>query len=485
MADAVSAILGNPPQPVNPLQIISGWQDYANKVQEGKNMQQQLLNLQLQNQTGQQALGQTMAQRHSQIMAGLSVLPDDQLPGAAGKALDDELATGQIDQQRYDVLKNRVTANASNPSALRADILTGLIGNLAGPQALAALSPQVVNQDIGGQIVPRVMPSPVQALQGQTNVGFAGGAINRSLPPGYQETGGQIVPVGGAAGQPTLNRTLTPGESTQLQPRMVQNPDGSFSVVTQQIGQWNPGMAPQAGKLGGGNYPGPSATAVPLGTQEKLASDQQAYQTDQNRVGALQTGTQSLGKALSALNMVATGAGTEGLARMRSYAVSLGNIAGLDTGGVNVQDMNRAELEKYLTDYARQSGTAGRSDEALTAAFKSNASGSINNAAAQDVVRTNIGRDRQSIAATMTAPNQQGSGYASHKSNLMLNTDPRGFAWDTYTPQQKAQIVKETQGSQGKNSPEYQKLARAVGMAQQLKMLNFSAPQPQNVNAAP
>jgi hypothetical protein len=489
--NAVQAIQGNPPAtaPYNPLAVASQWQDYQNKLQANALMKQQTSNAQLENQTGQQSLATTMAKRHNQIMFGLATLPDSQLPAAAQAALNDEIKTGQLDPQRAAVMQQRLTENMNNPSALRATITSGLISNMAGPEAIKALTPQITNTDIGGQMVPQVAPSPIALATGTTpSLTLAPGTLNRTQPPGYQNTGGQLVPVGGSAGAPTLNTTLTPDQSTGMVDQLVQNQDGSYSVKQIQRGQQNPGVAAagtksgSGGGLGSGGYPAPAPVTMPMGTQDQLASDLKTYQADKQQVPVLTTGTQSLNKALDALNAVATGAGTEGLAKMRSFAVSLGNILGVDTRGVNVQDMNRAELEKYLTDYARQSSTAGRSDESLNAAFHSNASGSINNAAAQDVVRTNIGRDRQTIAATLTQPNQQGAGYTAHKTEYATNTDPRGFAWDTYTEPQKQQILKDAAGSQGENSPAYQKLLRSIGEAQKLGLLNLNRTQPANVN---
>lgn len=520
MAD-VQAILGNPPKPVDPLAQISGYQQLANQVAQNQLTQQQTQNALLANQTGQQELGQKMAMRHAQVMAGLLTLPEGQLAGGAQKALDDELATGQLDQQRYNVLKQNIADNANNPTALKQQILSGLIGNLAGPEALKALTPGLQMLNIGGQEVPLQTPSQAGMVGGALNISpqagitIGGGPIiNRSLAPGLQDVGGQIVPVGGAAGSPTLTRTLppqvedvggakqviggaygtptsltktlTPEGGVALQQQLVKNPDGTYSVQSGNVGQLYPGVAPKGLSVGSGNYPGPQTQNIPVGKTEQIAKNTDQFTTDQQAVPALQTGTQSLGKALDALNAVATGAGTEGLARMRSYAMSLANVLLPNqlqqlTGGVNIQDMSRAELTKYLTDYARQSGLAGRSDAALESAFKANASGEINNAAAQDVVRTNIGRDRQTIAATMTSNPQTHNEY---KQNFSNTTDPRGFAWDTYTEPQKQQILKEVDPHNTHDTPEYKKLARAIGNAQKLGMLNFNKQQPANVNVS-
>ena len=121
MADVnVNAILGNPPPAIDPLKLANSYQDYQNKLQLNQNMQ-------LQNQTGQQALAQTRVQRHNQIMFGLINLPDDQLPGAAKQALDAELATKQIDPQRYAVMSQHM--QQMTPAQLRREISAGRCQN--------------------------------------------------------------------------------------------------------------------------------------------------------------------------------------------------------------------------------------------------------------------------------------------------------------------------------------------------------------------
>lgn len=485
--------------PANPLQVLSGWQDLANKQQLNKNMK-------LANQTGQQDLGQKMAMRHAQIMFGLSNLPDDQLPAAAAKALQDELQSGQIDEQRYSVMKQQLDSAGGDSTKIRPMINSGLISNLSGPEAIKAVmgdqgaynaGPNTIfygrSGQLGqnpGQMTPQAviqnLPGPQMTDLGPSIVPTSGGApigapLTKGIGPQMTDLGGGVQPTNnGQATGPVLPYTLSPGQAVQQQSRMVQGPDGKWVVQTSQLGQANPNLAPPGmrtgGTLGSGAYPGPPQTNVPVGApeqqQKQQGNDLEQFQTDAQRVPALTTGVQSLNKALGALQQVATGAGTEGLARMRSFAVSLGNVLGVDTGGVNVQDMNRAQLEKYLTDYARSSGTAGRSDAGLEAAFKSNASGSINNSAAQDVVRTNIGRDRMSIAFAQDAPDKTGVGYSQFKANQVNKYDPRGFAWDTYTPEQRQQIIKETQGKQGDKSPEFRKLATAIGTAQRLGLLD-------------
>lgn len=516
-ADAqVQAILGNQQlsKPMDPLATLSGWQDLANK-------QQQLQNAKLANQTGQASLAAQMQSRHFSNAASLLTLDDNQLVPASKQLLDQELANGVIDQQRYDVFKSQIdqAGQTGNTSQIRTMARQMMIANMPAPEQANLLLNKSGMVNIGGQTVPWTQSGA--GTPGGSQVQFSGGlpgqAINNTQSPTYINAGNANFPVGGGAGAPIVNQgfapslhdtggavtpmlngqpagpstpyTLNPGQSTALQQRLVPDGKGGFEVKEKTIGQWNAGVAapgtkgaPPGGPLGSGNYPGPPVTSIPQGQPQQLESDQKLYQSDKASVPSLTTGTQSLGKALGALNAVATGSGTEGLAQMRAYASSLGNVLGINTGGLNVQDMNRAELEKYLIDYARQSGTAGRSDEALNTAFKANASGSINNAAAQDVVRTNIGRDRQSIAAALSAPNPQGAGYSAYKADLATKTDPRGFAWDQYTKGQQDQMIQDAgpKGSTARN-----KLMKAIAMGQKLQLSTGSAFTQPNVNNAP
>lgn len=506
----------------NPLQILSGWQDLANKQAQNAQIKASTANTEQSTATSQQALGEAKQKRAAQVLYGLSNLPDSELGSAAQQSLQDELKSGTIGQDEYNAHMNQVQQvlqkSNGNGASLRPYINGMLATTMAGPQAAQFLTGTPVDVDNGSQFSGGIrggigssapgavmstgpsytkLPGPANIDVGNEILPTSGGrpvapGLDKGFGPSFQNLeGGLGTFKNGQQVGNTVPYSLSPGQATQLQPRTVQNPDGSYTVVEKQLQQWNPALAPAGSKsgpggpLGTGSYPQPPTTSMPLGTTGQLDKDQALFQKDKEALPTLVTGTQSLNKALGALNAVATGSGTEGLAKMRSYATSLGNVVGIDTKGVNTQDMNRAELEKYLTDYARQSGTAGRSDAGLEAAFKSNASGSINNAAAQDVVRTNIGRDRQRIAATMSSPNPQGSGHSSYVNDYMTKTDPRGFAWDTYTPQQQQSMLDQAKGTEGKANPNYQKLARAIGEAAKLKLLQQQAFTQQNVNAQP
>lgn len=493
-------------------------QDLVNKQQDNLNKQQELENAKTTNDTAQRALKEKASDDFARLAYGLSLKKD--LTGQDAKdavyhyaLLNPGLLTPDMVTQFYQQIdstpagqlngKLREFGTSRLPQKDLQDMTytKGWFDNGLNKTPYVMSNPggadttNVGNPQWSGPVYQK-FPEPEITDLGDVKRPTAGGLqvapdMDKGIPPQILNTqGGHQPVVKGKASGPAIANTYTPEQASQLQERLVPDPDhpGKFIIQQKQLQQWNPSLAPAGSKaappgsaLGTPGYPQPPEVTMPQGQGTQFATDQKLYNEDKAAVPTLQTGTQSLNKALIALNMVDTGAGTEGFARMRSYAVSLGNVVGLDTGGVNVQDMNRAQLEKYLTDYARLSATAGRSDAALEASFTSNASGHINNAASQDVVRTNIGRDRQRIAAVMLHEDETGGGYTKGKADYALKTDPRGFAWDTYTPQQQAAIKKEVE----KNPEAQQKLIKAIGDAAKLKLLNGTAFTLPNQNAAP
>jgi hypothetical protein len=402
--------------------------------------------MQLQNQTGQQALAQTMVQRHNQIMFGLINLPDDQLPGAAKQALDAELATKQIDPQRYAVMSQHM--QQMTPAQLRREISAGLVANLGGPEALAALSPKITDTNLGGQQVGRMTPSPLELA---TNPGAAAvttipGAIDRTQAPEYINTGGQVQPVGGALGTPTLGTTATPGELISQQTRDATQADveafakqGIQIKVGQQItqamidrliqqGRSNLISPSQGGAGGGGGQPartvppvnaagqpvGPATpagltpavspapsqgqrtmstapggavvTSAPPNTGKENEQDAQAYGAHLAAAQSFPQENQQYTSALGALRSVRTGPGTETLNHWQSFiqAVSPDIAKKL---GINPSDVESFdEAKKYLTNLANGATGQAKTDMQTALGQVSNPSTSISNQAAQKML---------------------------------------------------------------------------------------------------
>lgn len=478
MADVnVQAILGNPPKPVDPLTQISGWQDYANKVAQGAQIRQET-------KTSKQALSQKMVTEHNQDFVSILATPEADRYRVAREIIDRRTATGGMDKKTSEVLGKLIDQHKDNPAALGQLALRGLVGNLSGPEALKALNPQIDIKDIGGHMLPTATTSPVQQLQGvPPGVSVLPGGFNKTQPPGYLNSGNQQIPVGGGLGTPTINQGLTPEQATNIQGTWQQDANGNWVKRQETVGGANPGLAPPAmrqggGPLGAGGYGGPKPVDVPIETEKRIEQGQTAYTEDQKSVPALQGGVTSLTKALHSLNNVATGKGTNMVQLVREYVTSLANFAGVDIGFTGDQAADRAKIDKFLTEYARSGGLAGRSVEHLQAAMSANPSGEISNAAAQDIVRQLIGKDRQAIAAVQGSPGAQG--HLDSKNKTVTSTDPRGFAWDQYTKAQQDEIIKKAKGSKGEDSEDFKKLMRGIAIANRQKM--FTAPPPANVN---
>jgi hypothetical protein len=78
------------------------------------------------------------------------------------------------------------------------------------------------------------------------------------------------------------------------------------------------------------------------------------------------------------------------------------------------------------------------------------------------VLRNDIGKARQEMAAYLTAPDKTvGAGFGTHAADHAARTDPRGFNWDQYSETEQKEIEKSV-GPAG--SPGHDALARAIGM---------------------
>jgi hypothetical protein len=205
-----------------------------------------------------------------------------------------------------------------------------------------------------------------------------------------------------------------------------------------------------------------------VGSPEAIAADVGRFKTDQAALPAAQTAVQSLQKAQHALELSNTGRGTESVHNIYAFLQS----QNIPTPGLsNTSDVANYDLaHKYLLDYARSQGAAAKTDLQLQTSEGANASTGISNAAALNVVKTNIGRERQKIAQVTEAPNPNGLGYGSHASSFANGTDPRGFAIDSYTPQEVSKMVSSM------TDAEKTKFYKSVGIAQRLKLLNVAPP---------
>jgi hypothetical protein len=311
----------------------------------------------------------------------------------------------------------------------------------------------------------RIMP------YSQTDAGAALAQVQgpfRETESGQERFFGRADPVSGAF-RPANSLPLTLGPETATQPvewtvaderqaRILGQPVGAKIVINRAqqarllgggaaagpAGQ--PGGSPAAGGRGGipagaGGYPAPSipSLATPPTTNPV---DIEAFSKDQATIPDRQRAVQTLDKALKASTLAASGKGAANINQMRQFLATMtpswANSLGFKP--FEVANMNYDTMNKYLTDYSRGVAVGG-TDMARAQAEASNASVHISPEAARDVIRTNIGRERQDIAKTLTSPNQS-LFYTKHAAEFAGGTDPRAFAVDHMTKKELQDMIK-------------------------------------------
>jgi hypothetical protein len=158
----------------------------------------------------------------------------------------------------------------------------------------------------------------------------------------------------------------------------------------------------------------------------------------------------------------ATGKGAAGINDVRSYLQTLGL---LPQGAVKEQ-----ELFEIARKYAERSmlDAAGGASTDLGKRMQETASpGTILSTSANfELMRNDLGKSLQTVAAYKDHPDKTGAGYLENRAKLADVTDPRGFVWSLYSPEEQAKINAEVE----KNPDAAAKLHKAIGMAQRLQL---------------
>lgn len=221
----IAAIRGNFPavQLQNPLDTASKYQSLKNAQTENELQQQQLQNAQLANKKGTFELNNANSNRGAQVLYSMTNMSDDELKG--GKvlhgALQDAVKQG-MDPNTAAVIGQRIDEITQKGGDANGHLYRPLLGRLfattlAGPDALKALGNTTSVTDSGGQLVPTATSGPLAQNPSQTTFGnqAPGQALTKTLPPGYQDTGDGLTPVGGALGSPPLTKGLSPQDMTR------------------------------------------------------------------------------------------------------------------------------------------------------------------------------------------------------------------------------------------------------------------------------
>ena len=240
--------------------------------------------------------------------------------------------------------------------------------------------------------------------------------------------------------------------------------------------------APNAPVGAAGAPPGAVLAGAPQGQPEQLAVDKGAFNQAQAAVPATVRDTQNLGHALDALKILqdsgplTTGTGSEQMHKMYGFLQTYGALPERMT-----PDLANYEIaKKALVNFAASQAGAAHTDLGLSTAAAGNPSvDGMSNLAAQTVVKQRLGNLYQSIAQVNEAPDPTGSGYNAHAARFAQNTDPRAFAFDTYTPAEQTKII----GSLGgRDTAAYRKFVGSLAIAKKYGFIN--PPQPASSSPA-
>lgn len=196
-------------------------------------------------------------------------------------------------------------------------------------------------------------------------------------------------------------------------------------------GQGGPAMAPT---LPPGRVE--ATTAVGKGSGDQLVADQQANANYRREVLPLEQAIPALEK----LGTTGSGPGAEELNHFKSFLTTVGadKFLGIDIDKIKTFD----EAKKYLTDWVMATGNTGTNDK-MAAAFSSNASTSISNAAAQDVAKIALSIRRMKAAQTAEfdktgLPADQ---YTKWAANWNRTQDPRAYGADLMGPEKAKKLI--------------------------------------------
>jgi hypothetical protein len=208
---------------------------------------------------------------------------------------------------------------------------------------------------------------------------------------------------------------------------------------------------------------GQTYLAPPQGQPEAAKADVELFKKDQQSLPQWQTTDQNYGHAYEALKLINTGKSTESTHAMYSWLMAQGALP----PGMEDNVKNYDIFKKYTEREVANAGNAAGTDTGRALAQISNPGTSFSTPANLELLRNDIGKNRQQIAAMkLEDPQSTGIGYGGRKAGIASTTDPRGFQWDLYSPAEQQKILAEV-----KNNPAADaKLHRAIGMAATLDL---------------
>jgi hypothetical protein len=319
------------------------------------------------------------------------------------------------------------------------------------------------NRPLNGQAVPQKVVVPSTDVRGMPKPG------EPLTPPGAPPVTTNTVPVtprpGVVPGRLTRSGQPLPLPSPSEVAPSAATPDGTTPAPPSPVGVNPNAKVPIPPPAGGDNRP-PAVVNPPPGQVGQIEDNVKAYTEDQRNYPNVITRAQNTAHAYDALKLLkdldsSTGVGAAAVNTVRSRLAALGL---LPQGSVNIltlKDLFAKYTEKSMLDAAGPSTNLGKE-----MAQKSNAGENISTDANFEVLRNNLAKDLQAAAAYKSHEDPRGYGYLSHR-NLVTETDPRGFIWNTYSQPEQDKIKAEVR-AQGKAAID--RLNTAIGMAHELNV---------------
>lgn len=207
-----------------------------------------------------------------------------------------------------------------------------------------------------------------------------------------------------------------------------------------------------------GDTTGLIRAAPPQGQPTTLAADIEAYKKAQFGLPAQQTSDQNMSMALDALRRTTTGPGTDNTHALFAYLQS----AGLLPQGATDEIKNNQLFRKLTERRVAELGMAAGTDAGRALAQQSNAGTLLNNPANLEVLRNDIGKNRQAMLPILMEKNGGSTfGANTQKIGTPGYVDFRGLNWDHYSQPEQAKILNSVKGNKAADTA----LHRAIGLS--------------------
>jgi hypothetical protein len=224
-----------------------------------------------------------------------------------------------------------------------------------------------------------------------------------------------------------------------------------------------PATGPQAG-----------GTTVAPGVQQRNEAGNKLYTDAVAAVPEQQKRLIAGESAMEAMKLAATGPGTGWFANAKAYLEARGETPE-GTDGLSPAAA-RQVLQKQLLRFADNQSKAAGTDLRLETQMHSNANPDMLASANRHVLVQDIGILRRDMAMNKTMP--QNAEALDHVKNFPTNTDPRAFAFDVMTPDERGQVVDEIKALDakldptGKKTPNIDKFRKSLKMGHDLNLVH-------------